>query len=122
MKFYFCLNNNTRLSVNNAMNVVLSPKKLGNIDERYDYASLISPQVRVRKGDYAIVPTLSLSTSDTVSRFSTSRNIEMKLGFYVFDGGTYELIEKFEQSASFENDRIALFQIFSRPRQKKQKT
>ena len=34
----------------------------------------------------------------------------MKLGFYVFDGGTYELFEKFEQSASFEVDRIALFQ------------
>ena len=35
----------------------------------------------------------------------------MKLGFYVFDGGTYELFEKFEQSASFEVDRIALFHL-----------
>ncbi len=106
----FSLNKNTSLSVNNAMTVTLSPEKLRLVDEKFDYSSLMSPQVRVRNGDYAIVPILSLSSSDTGSRFSTSRKIEMKLGFYVFDGGTYELFEKFEQSASFEIDRIALFQ------------
>ena len=117
----FSLNKNSSLSINNAMSVTLSPEKLRLVDEKFDYSSLMSPQVRVRTGDYAIVPILSLSSSDTGSRFSNSRKIEMKLGFYVFDGGTYELFEKFEQSASFENDRITLFHIFSRPRQKKQK-
>lgn len=106
----FSLNKNPSLSINNAMSVSLSPEKLRLVDEEFDYSSLMSPQVRVRTGDYAIVPILSLSASDTGSRFSTSRKIEMKLGFYVFDGGTYELFEKFEQSASFEVDRIALFQ------------
>ena len=106
----FSLNKNSSLSINNAMSVTLSPEKLRLVDEKFDYSSLMSPQVRVRTGDYAIVPILSLSSSDTGSRFSTSRKIEMKLGFYVFDGGTYELFEKFEQSASFEVDRIALFQ------------
>ena len=106
----FSLNKNPSLSINNAMSVSLSPEKLRLVDEEFDYSSLMSPQVRVRTGDYAIVPILSLSASDIGSRFSTSRKIEMKLGFYVFDGGTYELFEKFEQSASFEVDRIALFQ------------
>ena len=106
----FSLNKNPSLSINNAMSVSLSPEKLRLVDEKFDYSSLMSPQVRVRTGDYAIVPILSLSSSDTGSRFSTSRKIEMKLGFYVFDGGTYELFEKFEQSVSFEVDRIALFQ------------
>ena len=95
------------------MNVVLSPKKLGNIDERYDYASLISPQVRVRQGDFAVVPTLSISTRNTASRFSNSNNIEIKLGLNVFNGGTYELIEKFENFKTFENDRITVFQTLA---------
>ncbi len=109
----FLLNNNTRLSVNNAMNVVLSPKKLGNIDERYDYASLISPQIRVRKGDFAVVPTLSISTRNTATRFSNSNNIEIKLGLNVFKGETYELIEKFEEFKTFENDKITVFQTLA---------
>ena len=86
----------------------LSPKKLGNIDERYDYASLISPQVRVRKGDFAVVPTLSISTRNTASRFSNSNNIEVKLGLNVFNGETYELVEKFEDFKTFEKAMLSV--------------
>ena len=106
----FSLNKNPSIYINNAMSVTLSPDELRSVDEKFDYSSLMSPQVRVRTGDYAIVPILSLSSSDTGSQFSTSRKIQMKLGFYVFDGGTYELFKKFEQSTIFEIDRIALFQ------------
>ncbi len=109
----FALNKDPLLTVNNSMNVGLSPEKLKTVDEKYDYTSLISPQVRVRKGDYAVVPTISLSYLNTATRFLNSRNIEIKLGLNVFHGGTYDLFEKFEETMIFENDRIALFQTFA---------
>lgn len=112
-KIALSLNNDPLLSVKNTMNVELLPEKLKTVDERYDYSSLISPQVRVIKGDYAAIPTLTLNSQDTASRFLTSRKIEIKLGLNVFQGGTYNLIEKFEKSIIFENDRITLFQTLA---------
>ena len=47
----------------------------------------------MRKGDYAVVPTISISSRNVATRLLTSRNIEIKLGLNVFNGGTYNLIE-----------------------------
>ena len=106
----FMLDGDPLIKISNAMNVPLSPQKLTTIDERFDYASIISPQIRVRSGDFAIIPTLYLSAGDKPTRFVTSRQIEIRLGLKVFSGASYDLIGEFEKSALFENDRIALFQ------------
>ena len=106
----FMLDSDPLIKISNAMNVPLSPQKLRTIDERFDYASIISPQIRVRSGDFAIIPTLYLSAGDKPTRFVTSRQIEIRLGLKVFSGASYDLIGEFERSALFENDRIALFQ------------
>ena len=106
----FMLESNPLINISNAMNVQLSPQKLRTIDERFDYASLLSPQIRVRTGDFAIIPTLYLSAGDKPTKFITSRQIEVRLGLKVFSGESYQLIGEFEKSALFENDRIALFQ------------
>ena len=106
----FMLDGDPFIKISNAMNVPLSPQKLTTIDERFDYASIISPQIRVRSGDFAIIPTLYLSAGDKPTRFVTSRQIEIRLGLKVFSGDSYDLIGEFEKSALFENDRIALFQ------------
>lgn len=112
-KILFSLNQDPLLSVNNAMDVTFSPKKLETVDERFDYSSLISPQVRVKTGDYAVIPTLSITSQDVASRFLVSREIQVTLGMKIFRGGTYDLVENFEQSTVFENDRIALFQTMA---------
>ena len=106
----FMLDSDPLIKISNAMNVPLSPQKLRTIDERFDYASLLSPQIRVRSGDFAIIPTLYLSAGDKPTRFVTSRQIEIRLGLKVFNGASYDLIGEFERTALFENDRIALFQ------------
>ncbi len=106
----FQLESNSLISAKNAMNVTLSPEKLKTVDERFDYASLLSPQIRVKTGDYAIIPTLYLSAGDKPTRFVTSRQVEIKMGLKVFNGESYDLVGEYEKSALFENDRIALFQ------------
>ena len=106
----FKLESNPLISAKNAMNVALSPEKLKTVDERFDYASLLSPQIRVKTGDYAIIPTLYLSAGDKPTQFVTSRQVEIRLGLKVFNGGSYDLVGEYEKSALFENDRIALFQ------------
>ena len=106
----FSLESNPLINTKNAMNTELLPEKLRTIDERFDYASLLSPQIRVKTGDYAIIPMLYLSAGDKPTRFITSRQIEIKLGFQVFNGESYSLVGEYEKSALFENDRIALFQ------------
>lgn len=106
----FKLESNPLISAKNAMNVALSPEKLKTVDERFDYASLLSPQIRVKTGDYAIIPTLYLSAGDKPTQFVTSRQVEIKLGLKVFNGESYDLVGEYEKSALFENDRIALFQ------------
>ena len=109
----FILNKDPLLSINNAMDTPLSPSKLKTVDEKFDYSSLISPQIRVRKGDYAVVPTISISSRNVATRLLTSRNIEIKLGLNVFNGGTYDLIEKFEETIIFEHDRLTLLQTLA---------
>ena len=106
----FGLESDPLINTKNAMNVRLSPAKLRTIEERFDYASLISPQVRVKTGDYAIIPTLHLSAGDKATRFVTSRQVEIKLGLKVFSGGSYNFVGEYEKSVLFENDKIALFQ------------
>ena len=106
----FNLESDPLVNTKNAMNVRLSPAKLRTIEEQYDYASLLSPQIRVKNGDYAIIPTLHLSTSDKTTLFETSRQVKIKLGLKVFSGGSYNFVGEYEKSALFENDRIALFQ------------
>ena len=106
----YMLNSDPLIKISNAMNVPLSPKKLKTIDEKFDYASVLSPQIRVRPGDFAIIPTLYVSAEDRTTRFLTSRQIEIKLGLKVFSGANYDLIGEFKRSTLFENDTIALFQ------------
>ncbi|MEK9597276.1 MAG: flagellar assembly protein T N-terminal domain-containing protein [Alphaproteobacteria bacterium] len=106
----YMLDSDPLIKISNAMNVPLSPKKLKTIDEKFDYASVLSPQVRVRPGDFAIIPTLYVSAEDRTTRFLTSRQIEIKLGLKVFSGANYDLIGEFKRSTLFENDTIALFQ------------
>ena len=106
----YMLDSDPLIKISNAMNVPLSPQKLKTIDERFDYASVLSPQIRVRPGDFAIIPTLYVSAEDRTTRFLTSRQIEIKLGLKVFSGANYDLIGEFNRSALFENDTIALFQ------------
>ena len=67
----------------------------------------------MRKGDYAVVPTISISSRNAATRLLTSRNIEIKLGLNVFNGGTYNLIEKFEETIIFEHDRLTLLQTLA---------
>ena len=106
----YMLDRDPLIKISNAMNVPLSPKKLKTIDEKFDYASVLSPQIRVRPGDFAIIPTLYVSAEDRTTRFLTSRQIEIKLGLKVFSGANYDLIGEFKRSTLFENDTIALFQ------------
>ena len=106
----YMLDSDPLIKISNAMNVPLSPKKLKTIDEKFDYASVLSPQIRVRPGDFAIIPTLYVSAEDRTTRFLTSRQIEIKLGLKVFSGANYDLIREFKRSTLFENDTIALFQ------------
>ena len=106
----YMLDSDPLIKISNAMNVPLSPKKLKTIDEKFDYASVLSPQIRVRPGDFAIIPTLYVSAENRTTRFLTSRQIEIKLGLKVFSGANYDLIREFKRSTLFENDTIALFQ------------
>ncbi|MBT5574813.1 MAG: hypothetical protein HOJ97_05460, partial [Alphaproteobacteria bacterium] len=47
------------------------------------------------------------------TKLVTSRQVEITLGLQVFNGSSYDLVEEFEQSITFETDKIALFQTFA---------
>ena len=107
------LDKNPILTVKNALNVQLDAEKLKTIDERFDYASLMTSQVRVNTGDYAVIPSVFISAGDKPTKLVTSRQVEITLGLQVFNGSSYDLVEEFEQSITFETDKIALFQTFA---------
>lgn len=109
-EMFSMLNSEPLINIRNAMNIQLSPQKLRTIDEKFDYASILTPQIRVSSGDFAIIPTLYLSAGYKPTRFVTSRQIEIRLGFKVFNGDSYNLIGEYEKSAIFEDERIAIFQ------------
>ena len=69
--FIYSLQSENNLNMTDYSDVALQQNELKSINDSFDYVSLTSGRSRTNYGDYAIVPSLEISKSTTLSGFTT---------------------------------------------------
>lgn len=87
----------TRSGVNTtlATRTKLDPSRLGRANDSYDYQALTSGIVRVRRGDFALVPELVLSGRRDTSTLNRSDIMMMQVTLHLFAGESYLPVDSF---------------------------
>ena len=84
------------VSANRATDIVLDPSRLSRINDRYDYAALTKGVVRVRRGDFAVVPEIILTGKRAGNALSRRDDVTMLIRLHVLAGESYAPIDRFE--------------------------
>ena len=84
------------VSANRATDIVLDPSRLSRINDSYDYAALTKGVVRVRRGDFAVVPEIILTGKRAGNALSRRDDVTMLIRLHVLAGESYAPIDRFE--------------------------
>jgi len=84
------------VSANRATDIVLDPSRLSRINDRYDYAALTKGVVRVRRGDFAVVPEIILTGKRAGNALLRRDDVTMLIRLHVLAGESYAPIDRFE--------------------------
>ena len=98
--FKISLQSENNLNMTDYSDVALQQNELKSINDSFDYVSLTSGRSRTNYGDYAIVPSLEISKSTTLSGFTTYDSLKIAFDTNVYEGSNYSL--NFSKSQSFE--------------------
>ena len=98
--FIYSLQSENNLNMTDYSDVALQQNELKSINDSFDYVSLTSGRSRTNYGDYAIVPSLEISKSTTLSGFTTYDSLKISFDTNVYEGSNYSL--NFSKSQSFE--------------------
>ena len=84
------------VSANRATDIALDPSRLSRINDSYDYSALTKGVVRVRRGDFAIVPEIILTGQRAGNAVLRRDDVTMLIRLHVLAGDSYALIDRFE--------------------------
>jgi hypothetical protein len=84
------------VSANRATDVALDPSRLSRINDTYDYTALTKGVVRVRRGDFAVVPEIILTGQRAGNALSRRDDMTMLIRLHVLAGESYAPIDMFE--------------------------
>ena len=72
----------------------LQINKLVSIDDTFDYTALTRGRVRVKSGDFALVPSISMQVTKSKKNIETEIFLFVTVVSQLFQGENYELMEK----------------------------
>jgi len=84
------------VSANRATDIALDPSRLSRINDSYDYAALTKGVVRVRRGDFALVPEIILTGKRAGNALLRRDDVTMLIRLHVLAGESYAPIDRFE--------------------------
>jgi len=84
------------VSANRATDIALDPSRLSRINDSYDYAALTKGVVRVRRGDFAVVPEIILTGKRAGNALLRRDDVTMLIRLHVLAGESYAPIDRFE--------------------------
>ncbi len=90
------LHKNSKFSINEVAPIKLKINELVNTNDEFDYKSLTRGRIRVKSGDFALVPTISMTISNSRKNIETEKFLTFLLITRLFRGVDYVLAEKSE--------------------------
>ena len=98
--FMTSLRSENNLNITDYSDVFLNSSDLKSTNDEFDYVSLTSGRSKTGYGDYAIVPTIKISTSTKLVGFTSYDSLQVDLATNVYEGANYSL--NLSKSKSFE--------------------
>lgn len=98
-EIYKNLNNLNGIILKNQSFQLVNPSNISNLDENLDYASLTSERVKIKNGDYSVIPVIKLSPAiSRLNKFSNELLFEISLNLY--KGPNFKFIRKLDYNFS----------------------
>lgn len=107
------------VSASRATDVALDPSRLSRTNDSYDYTALTTGIVRVRRGDFAIVPEIILTGQRAGSTLSRRDEMTMLIRLHVFAGDSYAPFDRFEVTHTVTTKQRSVsrsFNVVGQPR------
>ena len=107
------------VSASRATDVALDPSRLSRINDSYDYTALTTGVVRVRRGDFAIVPEIILTGQRAGSALSRRDEMTMLIRLHVLAGDSYAPFDRFEVTHTVTTKQRSIsrsFNVVGQPR------
>ncbi len=98
--FMTSLRSENNLNITDYSDIFLNSSDLKSTNDEFDYVSLTSGRSKTGYGDYAIVPTIKISTSTKLVGFTSYDSLQVDLATNVYEGANYSL--NLSKSKSFE--------------------
>ena len=98
--FMTSLRSENNLNITDYSDVSLNSSDLKSTNDEFDYVSLTSGRSKTGYGDYAIVPTIKITTSTKLVGFTSYDSLQVSLATNVYEGANYSL--NLSKSKSFE--------------------
>jgi len=98
--FMTSLRSENNLNITDYSDVSLNSSDLKSTNDEFDYVSLTSGRSKTGYGDYAVVPTIKISTSTKLVGFTSYDSLQVSLATNVYEGANYSL--NLSKSKSFE--------------------
>ena len=96
-----------------ATDVALDPQKLSRIQDKYDYTALTRGIVRVRRGDFALVPELVLTGQRAGGTLTRRDDMTMLVRLHLFAGESYAPVDSFETKSRVTTKQRSILQSFN---------
>jgi len=87
------LQKNSKLAVSEISPIKLKINELINTNDDFDYTSLTRGRIRVKSGDFALVPTISMSISKSKKNIETQKFLSFELVTRLYRGEDYKMAE-----------------------------
>lgn len=90
----------------------LDPARLARANDSFDYEALTTGLIRVREGDFAMIPEIVLTGSLGGSEVFRKEILHLDIMLHLFSGEDYEFIETFSRSASLHVQNKTVLRSF----------
>ena len=83
------------VNASRATDTVLDPQRLARTTDRFDYQALTTGVTRVRRGDFALIPEITLTGKRVGTGFDRRNEMLVALQMHLFEGDSYAPIDQF---------------------------
>ena len=84
------------INANRATDTVLDPSRLARTTDQFDYQALTTGVTRVRRGDFALIPEITLTGKRIRNGFDRRDDMLVSIEMHLFAGESYTPVEHFE--------------------------
>ena len=113
------IESHTGVNATRATDMVLDPKRLARISDKYDYQALTTGVTRVRRGDFALIPEIMLTGKRGGAGFERRNETLVSLRMHLFAGESYAPLDQFvsEQTITTKlRSPLRMINVLGKPR------